>query len=226
MSQFLYFQTSPQDNAGPYWTLIANSQVQVWNTLTQLFETYNASNIAHYVITATNWGMGRWYITFPAIIGAGAYSCFVYKGLGAVGDIPTAIHNVLVPTTTTQSLTPVLGSDAATSNIVKVYQYIPSTIQFTAQDTQGNPINLSTSTVQIVVYQDNGVNQIGIFEHDNAGIGGITISGTNSNLINVQLTTGDVANAANYLYTCWNVSTNLPLFVGTFEIAQNRITVP
>lgn len=111
------------------------------------------------------------YYNASATIDGVATPALIIAGTGSP-PIPTPVPT-FVPVIVAQSSTPVW--------------------QFPYVDSDGNAVSLSGKTVTFVAWQslDGGQTKTVLFKHDNATIGGITITGGGNNLVNVAFTTGD-----------------------------------
>lgn len=107
---------------------------------------------------------------------------------------------------------------------VAISQYSAPLIQWQITDSTGTAVDLTGSTVRFIAYSNDGVpsDNTMAFEYDNAAIGGLTISGTGNNYVNVQINiNGPVTNKACCLsYIVWLVQDlgPIPLAGGTFDI--------
>lgn len=91
------------------------------------------------------------------------------------------------------------------------------TLQWSVVDANGNPVNLSGKYILFTAWStsDQGQSKVVVCQHDNAGIGGITITGTASNQVNISFTAADTANlipspvlppTGTVQYDLWNIT--------------------
>lgn len=122
-----------------------------------------------------------------------------YNALGTINGLETG--PLVIPGVGSPVPTP---TPVPTFTPVSVAQSSTPTWQFPYVDSDGNAISLTGKTVRFVAWYsvDGGATKVDLFTHDNASVGGITITGAGSNLVNVALTASDtgtlLANGANY----------------------------
>ena len=93
-------------------------------------------------------------------------------------------------------------------------------------DQQGNPISLAGKTIKFRAWIDSGDAQTGELQHDNGTTGGITVSGTNNNVVTLTPTSGDLASARVYRYILWDDTTPAAISAGAVDIVPTRLVVP
>lgn len=93
-------------------------------------------------------------------------------------------------------------------------------------DPQGNPISLSGKTVKFFAWYDSGDGQTGEIQHDSAGVGGVTITGANNNVVTVTPTSGDLAVARVWKYLLFDSTTPSAISSGSIDIVPTRLAVP
>ena len=101
--------------------------------------------------------------------------------------------------------------------------------QWEIVDATGAPVDLTGLRILFTAWlsADGGVTKQTLFQHDNAGIGGITISGASNNVVSMLLAAADTASiiqdSSGGRYDLWSISSSsppvkLPLSTGSYIV--------
>jgi hypothetical protein len=132
---------------------------------------------------------------------------YLYDTVGSGGGSTTV--NVL-PVASTVSAGEVTGTSLI------AYQNQTITYTFGIVDSNGDPVDLSTKAVAFYAALK-GSQNTPIITRDSDG-NGITIGGNDGNSVAVALTDTHTASIANYVYSLWNTTDDMPLAKGQLSI--------
>lgn len=131
-----------------------------------------------------------------------ATSLYAIAGIGGI---------VITPITSTVS------SGQVISDSFVAYQNMTQVYTFTFVDGDGDPIDLSAKTVRFTASEPDDLNNP-IITHDNAGVGGITIGGTDHNLALLTLDGNDTKVVGFLQYGIENVTDSEAIGSGALSI--------
>lgn len=104
-------------------------------------------------------------------------------------------------------------------SVIVAYQNETKTFTFVIEDADGEPIDLSDKDVRFTASQREVMNTPTII-HDNDLVGGLVVTGDDDNVVEVTMDGDDTATTGSLFYAIWDVTENVVLTRGRYDVHE------
>jgi hypothetical protein len=176
-------------------------------------------------ITNISTGLYRYSVTLPTLTANYHVQIRIAATVNGVSDSAivfsdSATFNALNITPVTATANPQFFAE---TNLPSMAVASAPLVTWAIVDSDDVAVNLSGKTVRLTASRTNESSAAAVFYHETGG-SGITISGTDSNNVNVQFTITDTATPGQFYYWIWNITDNIALVNGTIPIVPAKKT--